>query len=178
MIKILSFFLVLLITGCTVTKDVVAIPQRRGAPPIVVSSDNPAVTAYGYYGMNESTHRAELRKFTGVDPARTEWCAAFANAVLEESGIQNNESHKHPLLARSFLEWGQSVNTSDIRPGDLVIFPRGNVSWQGHVGFYLRNQTINGTEYWLILGGNQDNRVSVAFYKAKSALGIRRSDSI
>ena len=38
---------------------------------------------------------------------RTEWCAAFVNAILELEGIPNNNHHKFPLLARSFLEWGQ-----------------------------------------------------------------------
>ena len=164
------------ISACT-TAGTVSIPQQRGAPPIVVDEDNPAITAYNYYGMNEITHRAELRSLTGVDPKRTEWCAAFVNAVLEESGIESNKDHKYPLTARAFLDWGTKVSKEDIQPGDVVIFPRGNQGWQGHVGFFLRTQMINGKEYWLILGGNQNNRVSVAPYLASRSLGIRRPES-
>ena len=165
------------ISACSTAGTTISIPQQRGEPPVMVDEDNPAVTAYGYYGMNETTHRSELRSLTGVDPKRTEWCAAFVNAVLEESGIKSNKDHKYPLTARAFLDWGVPINKEDIQPGDVVVFPRGNQGWQGHVGFFLRKQIINGQEYWLILGGNQNNRVSVAPYRASKSLGIRRPES-
>lgn len=144
------------------------------AKPITVKTGNPAIRAYSYIHYTERTHRAELRELTGVDPVRTEWCAAFANAVLEESNIESNNDHKYPYTARAFLDWGQAVSKDDIRPGDVVIFPRGNSSWQGHVGFYLTTRVINGAEYYMILGGNQSNKVSIVPYRASKALGIRR----
>jgi len=134
---------------------------------------NPALTASQYINYSENTHRAELAAYIGVDPKRTEWCAAFVNAVLTESGIANNALHQHPYAARSFLDWGTVVETPI--PGDLIIFPRGNISWQGHVGFYLSTAIINNTEYYYILGGNQSNKVSIDLYRATRALGIRRS---
>ena len=133
---------------------------------------NPALTASQYINYSENTHRAELAAYIGVDPKRTEWCAAFVNAVLTESGIPNNILHKYPYAARSFLEWGVAVK--EPTPGDLIIFPRGNISWQGHVGFYLSTTIINNTEYYYILGGNQSNKVSIDLYRATRALGIRR----
>ena len=39
-----------------------------------------------YVGLNEYDDRREIKNLVGVDPVRTEWCAAFVNAVLE---IQN-----------------------------------------------------------------------------------------
>jgi cell wall-associated NlpC family hydrolase len=81
----------------------------------------------------------------------------------------------YPLTARAFLDWGQKISKQDIKPGDIVVFPRGNQGWQGHVGFYLKTQTINGVEYYLILGGNQRNKVSIVPYRASRALGIRRN---
>ena len=166
-----------LFLGACTTADTVAIPQYR-ANPIIVPDGNPALAAYAYYGMNEITHRAELSSFTGVDPRRTEWCAAFVNAVLEESGLTSNNSHEHPLLARSFLDWGTPVAKEDIQPGDIVVFPRGNVSWQGHVGIYLRTVENDGKKYYYILGGNQNNSVSVVAYRSTYAIGIRRPESI
>lgn len=143
-----------------------------------VSENNPALVAYEYYGMHESTNRTELQEFTGVDPKRTEWCAAFVNSVLEESGLESNKGHKYPLTARAFLDWGTPVAKEDIQPGDVVVFPRGNQGWQGHVGFFIKKHMVGNTEYWLILGGNQSNRVSVAPYAARRSLGIRRPESI
>jgi len=142
---------------------------------IRVGLDNPAIRAFKYIDYTERTHRAELRELTGVDPVRTEWCAAFVNAVLEESDIVSNNDHKYPLTARAFLQWGTKVTEPE--PGDIVVFPRGNSSWQGHVGFYLKTLEINGVEYYMILGGNQSNKVSIVPYRASKALGIRRESS-
>ena len=141
------------------------------------SNDNPLITAAHYIGYSETTHRAELREYTGVDPVRTEWCAAFINSVLEESGIPSNNNHKYPLTARAFLDWGVKVSKDNIQGGDIVVFPRGNQGWQGHVGFYVRTMVINNVTYYVILGGNQNNKVSVEMYPASKALGIRRGST-
>ena len=147
--------------------------QESEQKEIRLNNINPAFKAASYLGYTERTHRAELKELTGVDPVRTEWCAAFINAVLEESGITSNNDHKYPLTARAFLDWGMSVSKEDIKPGDIVVFPRGTQGWQGHVGFYLRSTDINGVEYYYILGGNQSNKVSIELYRASRALGIR-----
>ena len=152
--------------------------QDEQREQIRVSTDNPTLKAAQYLNYTERTHRAELRELTGVDPVRTEWCAAFVNAVLEESDIPSNNNHKYPLTARAFLDWGRKVDKEDIKPGDIVVFPRGNQGWQGHVGFYLKTQTVNGVDYYLILGGNQRNKVSIVAYRASRSLGIRRQSTI
>ena len=59
--------------------------------------------------------------------------------------------------------------------GDIVVFPRGDQGWQGHVGFYVKSQEIDGVLYYYILGGNQKNSVRVDLYRADKAIGIRRS---
>ena len=142
-----------------------------------INDSKPLLTAAEKLGLEERRDRAELREYTGVDPVRTEWCAAFANAVLNESGIPGSESVSDvPLMARSFLTWGNKVSKEEIRAGDLVVFPRGNQGWQGHVGFYIRTIDRNGVPYYAILGGNQSNKVSIELYRASRALGIRRSD--
>jgi len=168
--RALIFILPLILSGCVTNQDL---------GYVRVSSDSPVATAANYIGYTERTHRAELREFTGVDPVRTEWCAAFVNSVLNESGIAGSESVSDtPLMARSFLNWGIRVNEQDVEPGDLVVFPRGNQGWQGHVGFFIREAEINGKKYYYILGGNQSNMVSIEMYPANRALGIRRQSSI
>ena len=137
------------------------------------------VTAQPYIGLQERTHRVELKELLDVDPVRTEWCAAFVNSVLELDGIPNlnDQTRYPPLMARSFLYWGERVQREDIQRGDVVIFPRGTAGWQGHVGFYVETQMHNGREYWIVLGGNQSNEVRYDFYSPNRALGIRRQSS-
>ena len=164
--------IVLLATACTSpghTIENITSPRKI----INLGPINPVYLAVQYNGMHERTDRAELKELLDVDPMRTEWCAAFVNAVLEESNIESNNDHKYPLTARAFLDWGYKVSKEDIRPGDIVVFPRGNQGWQGHVGFYLKTEIINGIKYYWILGGNQSNKVSIVQYRASNALGIR-----
>ena len=136
--------------------------------------EDSVVTAQPYIGLQERQDRKEIRELVGVDPVRTEWCAAFVNAVLNESGIPGSESVSNvPLMARSFLTWGETIQ--DPKAGDLVVFPRGKVGWQGHVGFYVGSIYRNDVEYYRILGGNQNNSVNIEIYPASKALGIRRA---
>lgn len=132
--------------------------------------------AQEYIGLGERANRRELHQLTGVDPVRTEWCAAFVNAVLELDSIPNlnNQTKYPPLMARSFLFWGERVEPADIQRGDVVIFPRGTQGWEGHVGFYVDTQVVNGKEIWIILGGNQNNEVRYDFYQPNRVIGIRR----
>lgn len=128
--------------------------------------------AWRYIGLNERADRSQLAAFLGVDPVRTEWCAAFVNSVLRDQGIRGTQDHPHPLTARSFLTWGEESPLPE--PGNVIVFPRGNQGWQGHVGFYVKSEFINGIEYYVILGGNQDNSVTLERYAAHRALAIRR----
>jgi uncharacterized protein (TIGR02594 family) len=133
---------------------------------------NPVYQGIKFLDYTEKEDRRELKELTGVDPMRIEWCAAYANAILEKSDIPSNKDHKYPLTARAFLDWGVAVEEPEM--GDIVVFPRGNEGWQGHVGFYVKEQVIDDKLYYYILGGNQKNKVSVELYLAEKALGVRR----
>ena len=133
----------------------------------------PVESARGMIGLHENSHRQELKAFMGVDPVYYEWCAAFVNAVLNLHDIPGSESvSDYPLVARSFLKWGKPVK--EPQKGDLVVFPRGNQGWQGHVGFYMATVQIEGVDHYIILGGNQDDTVSYEYFRASTAIGIRR----
>ena len=142
--------------------------------------NNSVITAQPYIGLQERVHRDELKELLDVDPMRTEWCAAFVNAVLELDSIPNlnNQTKYPPLMARSFLFWGERVEPADIQRGDVVVFPRGTQGWQGHVGFYVDTQVVNGKEIWIVLGGNQSNEVRYDFFSPNKALGIRRQSPV
>jgi uncharacterized protein (TIGR02594 family) len=158
--------LVFLISGCS---DVI---EQLNQP-------DPVETAGMMIGLHERRDRAELKSLMGVDPVRTEWCAAFVNMILDMNGVQGSDSvSDNPLMARSFLQWGDPVEKENIKRGDVVVFPRGNQGWQGHVGFYVETIIVDGIEYYAILGGNQEgNSVSVDLYPARRAIGIRRQTS-
>ena len=140
-----------------------------------VTTEDSIGTAHPYIGLEERQHRKQIKELVGVDLWYRGWSAAFVNAVLAQDGIPGSESvSDNPLLARSFLYWGSNVQRHDIRRGDIVVFPRGNEGWKGHVGFYVETQIYNGKEYWVILGGNQDNKVRYERYNPYKSIGIRR----
>lgn len=172
--KFISLTLILLLaTGCDNLTSRDAAPTR-----IFMSSSNPPHVLYAasYVGYNERQNRREIRDLTGVDPVQTEWCAAFVNAVLLENGIPGSDSvSDYPLMARSFLDWGDPVTQP--QRGDIVVFTRGSNSWQGHVAIYLGSVERNGVTYYRILGGNQNNAVNVSEYPANRLLGIRRIEN-
>ena len=144
-----------------------------GACVTPVSDADSVSAAQPYIGLSEYHNRSEIQDFTGVDPVHVEWCAAFVNAVLDLDGIPGSDSvSDHPLLARSFLFWGEAVEPEHIQRGDVVVFPRGSSDWKGHVGFFVAPYPRTGE--WIILGGNQDNTVSYQLYDPSVALGIRR----
>lgn len=103
----------------------------------------------------------------GVKDDATAWCAAFVGAMLKRAGQKGTGL----LTARSYLDWGVPVDRKDARPGDIVIFKRGNSSWQGHVAFFVKDRgaVID------VLGGNQSNAVNVKGHQASQLLGIRRA---
>ena len=167
--KIIIIGYVIALASCDIS-----IPKKAFSDTLNFSSSNTIYNAVQKLGLDENTDRQELKEFLEIDPARTEWCAAFINSVLEESGIISNKDHKYPLTARAFLDWGNKVTKENIQPGDIVVFPRGNQGWQGHAGFYINTVEIEGIEYYKILGGNQNDRVSIENYKSSTVLGIRR----
>lgn len=133
---------------------------------------SPASFARTMIGMGEVPDRATLREYLknggqNLDPLATAWCAAFVNASLQQAGIKGTGK----LNARSFLDWGQRVDTP--REGDIAVFSRGNPSgWKGHVGFF---QGYNPDGTLRILGGNQSGAVSVKSFAPDRLLGFRRA---
>jgi uncharacterized protein (TIGR02594 family) len=136
---------------------------------------NPVEIAGKFKGLNEREHKNVIANFIkkasgiNINPATTAWCAAFVNGVLGASGGKGTGK----LNARSFLSWGQPVD--DPQEGDVVVFSRGNSSWQGHVGFYMGTEVRNGETYIKVLGGNQSNKVKESYYPASRLLGYRRA---
>ena len=133
-------------------------------------------TAYQYIGYNQNTHRKELKAFMQIDPVRVEWCAAFINAALRENGYSGSEYvTENTLLARGFLDYGVKVDEPQV--GDIVVLRRGTEGWQGHVGFYVDQKEINGTLYYALLSGNNNESVDIDWFSTRKVIGVRRPTS-
>lgn len=120
--------------------------------------------AQSMMGMSERGNRSALSRMMRVDPARTPWCAAWANAVLRQSGYSGTGSN----LARSFLNYGSRTRSPG--QGDIVVLGRRG---GGHVGFLVERSIRNGRNYVKVLGGNTSNSVKTAWYPESKVLGYR-----
>lgn len=128
--------------------------------------------AQRFVGLKEvvgQMHNPQLMAMLKLDsdwPDRDEvpWCSAFVNYVCWLMRLPRSKS----LMAQSWLNIGHMINIEDAKPGfDIVILDR--LNGKGHVGFYAGHFS---SVY--ILGGNQNDSVSLAPYKLDDVLGIRR----
>ncbi len=111
----------------------------------------------------------------GITNDEVPWCSAFVNYVTWLLRLPRSKS----LMARSWLTVGRSIQAQDaIVDCDIVVLKRGEgnqpdadvLDAPGHVGFFAGWQ--NGKI--LVLGGNQNNQVSIASYTFDRVLSIRR----
>lgn len=125
-------------------------------------------------GANHNPAILEMGKLAGIDwytKDEIPWCAVFVNAMLSIIGVPGTLS----AMARSFLRWGEAVPINNIRPGDIVVFPRDSAGPDaGHVAIVQRVE--GGTVF--CIGGNQSDMVCVRAYRISDILpnGVRRWD--
>ena len=127
-------------------------------------------------GLHARTNREEIKTYlkagnnnnVPVDPVKTPWCAAFANAVLRRTGYEGTDS----LMARSFLSYG--LKTKDPQEGDIVVLKRGKGNVTGHVGFFNGYEWEGNQLYVKVLGGNQNKSITVAYFPVNYVLDYRR----
>lgn len=106
----------------------------------------------------------------------TSWCSSFVNWTMQQAGVRGTDS----AAARSWLTWGQAVpkDAAHVKPGDVIVFPRGNNPAQGHVAIVSE---VLGNGMVRVIGGNQAVRgeqydgVTYSDRSLASALGVRRA---
>jgi uncharacterized protein (TIGR02594 family) len=104
-----------------------------------------------------------MKDFIGF---RTSWCGLFAAHCLHSTLPDAVLPHGY-LAARKWLDFGQAITP---RPGAVMVFWREALaSWKGHVGFCAGEDAT----HFHILGGNQDNQVSLARWPKAKLLGAR-----
>ncbi len=89
----------------------------------------------------------------GIKDDETPWCAAFVGSMLESVGITSSRFEG----ASSYRQWGQPC----MRPiyGAIVVLSRPGGA---HVGFCVGRDNSGNIA---VLGGNQNNMVSVALFQ-------------
>jgi uncharacterized protein (TIGR02594 family) len=131
------------------------------------ANDSVYITANTFIGMNEHKNRKTLRQVTKVDPVKTPWCAAFVNGVLNLMGLPGTGSN----TAKSFTKYKQGTTSPE--KGDIVVLRRKGGSG-AHVGIFNGFVVRNGKKMVAVLGGNQSNKVSVAYYPTSKVITYRR----
>lgn len=141
---------------------------------------NVALTQIGIEEIAGAKDEPEILKYfaeLGFDAEKlkdeTAWCSAVLNYLCKKADLP----HTGKLNARSWLSVGVPVENP--KPGDLVVFWRGNNPDEtiagshlkkGHVGIYMNKR--NGLVW--TLGGNQSNMFIMSPYSESKVLGYRR----
>ena len=103
------------------------------------------------------------------------WCSAFVNGIAWDLRLPRSKS----AAARSWLAIGEAVMLSQASVGfDVVVLKRGAgeqpgahvLQAPGHVGFFAGLEAGSV----MVLGGNQNNGITVAPFPLDRVLGVRR----
>jgi uncharacterized protein (TIGR02594 family) len=108
----------------------------------------------------------------------TAWCATSMCSAAKEAGLPMPPHNQRPL-ARSWLTMGKGVSVAEADVGDVVVWPRGNSSWQGHVNMIREIKRAKGKVQVRCIGGNQSHESGGAvtltgWQDLKGAIGVRR----
>lgn len=96
------------------------------------------------------------------------WCGLAMAYVAGQAGWEN-APRGNALLARNWQHWGNPAAVPML--GDVLVFWRGSLSGiKGHVGVYVGEDE----EAFHVLGGNQEDKVSIARIQRKRLLQARR----
>lgn len=161
-----------------------AAPVAAPAPAAEAGVPRHLAIARGELGTNEirgARDNARVVEYHQTTTLRarddeTAWCSSFVNWTMAQAGIRGTDS----AAARSWLNWGQAVpiNAASVRPGDVIVFPRGNNPAQGHVA--IVSEVLDDGRV-RVVGGNQSVRgenvegVTYSDRRLSDAIGLRRA---
>lgn len=126
-------------------------------------------TAANLIGIEENKDETKLlvwAKVIGGTVAREytassiPWCGLFVAYCMVENGVQPPAT---PLWALSWAEWGTKLDEPAF--GCVMAFKR---QGGGHVGFYVGEDS----DYYFILGGNQNDMVNVTRVAKNRLAGV------
>jgi uncharacterized protein (TIGR02594 family) len=102
---------------------------------------------------------------TWVSNDETPWCAIFMQWCL----MKADKPFSYLANARSFLNYGLQTDRPEL--GDIAVLWRDSPTAKtGHVAFFIKE---NDNTVWL-LGGNQNNKVTILPFNKKQVLSYRK----
>lgn len=123
-------------------------------------------------GLHERRDNRALRRWlfsdgkTLGDPAKLPWCGDFVETCIALT-LPDEDLPANPYGARNWMGFGVPVRP---QVGAVLVFWRGRRDgWKGHVGFYVAEDS----GHYHVLGGNQDNAITVARLDKERLLGAR-----
>lgn len=93
----------------------------------------------------------------------TPWCGTFVAHCMQQAGIAYPRAW---YRAKAWADWGRWLMAHQLAPGAVLVFER---QGGGHVGFYV-GETPSA---YLVLGGNQGNRVCVTRIARERCIAMR-----
>jgi hypothetical protein len=137
--------------------------------PVVPGTDGLLAHANQMVGMNENTDTAAIQEVTGqsgINPAQTPWCAAWAMNLLEDHGVMDLDGLSNRNYCPTIKSWSQGKGTwgengqYTPKPGDAILF-----DWEGdgtadHIG--IVEKVENGKVY--TIEGNSSDSVKKNTY--------------
>lgn len=143
----------------------VTMPWMETAYRLIGTQEKPGL------GSNEAIIGwAEDLEITAYNDDDIPWCGLFV-AHCVGSQLPEEVLPSNPLGARKWKSFGHEVSP---RFGSIVVFWRGSINgWKGHVGLYWAEDD----EAFHILGGNQQNSVSITRISKERLLSARWPDT-
>jgi len=158
-------------------------PRKKVSKPKKLGQAPWMKVAYSLYGTKEAKGRKNNKEIVGwasVIGGRTfksfthdaiPWCGLYTAYSCVEGGIKDLPTN--PLWARDWGgKWGINIEKRSAPPvGTILVFKRGK---GGHVGFCVgMTSSKRGRGYYLVLGGNQSDAVTVMAISKQRCLAWR-----
>ena len=136
-------------------------------------------------GLSEKTEEGEraiqgfydsVAKGQGLSATENAWCAAFVHYILTELGADTLKGYKGQR-ARKYIDYGSPVDdVKNAQEGDIVIFDWNGDGKGDHVAFYAGTRITDqdNPNKISVVGGNQDDKVTLTTRNMSKVLGIRR----
>lgn len=124
-------------------------------------------------GLDENRNTAEIQKLTGksgINPATTPWCAAFAMNLLDEHGMMDMSGLSNRNYCPTIKNWASEKGTYgksgqyNPKPGDAILFDWEKDGTPDHIG--IVEKVVNGKVH--TIEGNSSNKVSKKTYDLNS----------
>jgi uncharacterized protein (TIGR02594 family) len=139
-------------------------PKDKDLPWMVIAKQE--IGQKEIAGEKHNPRIIEYHKYTDLGASKDEisWCSSFVCFCIERAGFKSTKD----AWSKSWLTFGYPLDNPEY--GCIVVFWRESInSWKGHVGFYHGESD----KEIFVLGGNQNNQVSVTPYPKSQLLGYR-----